>query len=289
VSAEQAAEGPRRILVGYDGSGGARDAVALCRVLATAGAERTLLVHVLHHPGAPSIAYRRLSGAEQPPREDFFAAAVAELSGLEVETRAYVGGSPARVLNDLAEEGQCDLIVVGSPRRDRLGGVLLGSVARGLLHGAPIPIATAPPGYAAGEHVRLGKIAVGYDATEESRAALHYAEALARQAGAGIEVLTVERPRNPPIGALEYTLRLPEDPKPILEQARHELDPGLEVGARVLTGTTAAALSEACESGVDLLCVGSRGYGTAARVLLGSVSTQLVREAPSPLLIVPRP
>lgn len=282
-------QGPRRILVGYDGSDGAGDAVALCRLLASAGAERALLVHVVPHPGAPSIAYRLLSGEEKELPEDFFAGAVAELSGLEVETRTYTGGSPGRVLNDLAEEGEFDLVVVGSPRRDHGGGVLRGSVARSLLHGAPVPVATAPPGYAGEEHARLAKIAVGYDATAESEAALHYTEALAKEAGAGVEVLTVERPRNPPIGALEYTLDFPEEPKEILDQARHELEPGLEVSAKVLKGTTAAALSEACEGDVDLLCVGSRGYGTAARVLLGSVSTQLVREAPCPLLIVPRP
>ncbi len=34
---------------------------------------------------------------------------------------------------------------------------------------------------------------------------------------------------------------------------------------------------------------GSRGYGPVARVLLGSVSTQLIHKAPCPVLVVPRP
>ncbi len=37
-----------------------------------------------------------------------------------------------------------------------------------------------------------------------------------------------------------------------------------------------------------ILVVGSRGYGPLRRVLLGSVSTQLVKSAPCPVLVVPR-
>jgi hypothetical protein len=36
------------------------------------------------------------------------------------------------------------------------------------------------------------------------------------------------------------------------------------------------------------MVVGSRGYGPLRRVLLGSVSTQLVRSMPSPLIVTRR-
>jgi len=35
--------------------------------------------------------------------------------------------------------------------------------------------------------------------------------------------------------------------------------------------------------------VGSRGYGPLRRVLLGSVSTELIRTAPCPVIVHPRP
>jgi nucleotide-binding universal stress UspA family protein len=41
-------------------------------------------------------------------------------------------------------------------------------------------------------------------------------------------------------------------------------------------------------AGLDLLVVGSRGYGPLRAVLLGSVSSALVRSAQSPLVVVPR-
>jgi nucleotide-binding universal stress UspA family protein len=286
VSAERTIWGPRRILVGYDGSAGAKDAVELCRVLAIPAGEKALVVNVLPYPGPPSFVYRRMDGHELPLPEDFFEPAVSALSGLELETRAYVGASPARVLNDIAESGELDLIVVGSTSRT---GRARGSVGQALLHGAPIPVAVAPQGYAAREHGKLTRIAVAYNATEESEAALHQAESLAQGTGAALAVLNVERPADPVGGPVAYKLDLPDDPRSILREARHDVGPGLEVETRVLRGSTAAALSEACGSGTDLLCLGSRGYGIAARVLLGSVASQLLHEQPCPLLIAPQP
>ena len=63
----------------------------------------------------------------------------------------------------------------------------------------------------------------------------------------------------------------------------------IPVDSRRLDGAPAAALAEACEDGVDLLVVGSRGHGPMARVVLGSVSTRLVETSPCPVLVVPRP
>ncbi len=41
--------------------------------------------------------------------------------------------------------------------------------------------------------------------------------------------------------------------------------------------------------GIDLLVLGSRGYGPVMRVLLGSVSGHVFRHAPCPLLVTRRP
>jgi nucleotide-binding universal stress UspA family protein len=39
---------------------------------------------------------------------------------------------------------------------------------------------------------------------------------------------------------------------------------------------------------LDLLVTGSRGYGPARRLMLGSTSARLVREAPCPVLVLAR-
>lgn len=53
-------------------------------------------------------------------------------------------------------------------------------------------------------------------------------------------------------------------------------------------GDPARVLEAAAREGLDLLVLGSRGFGPLRRVLLGSVSSELVREAPWPVMVVPR-
>jgi nucleotide-binding universal stress UspA family protein len=56
----------------------------------------------------------------------------------------------------------------------------------------------------------------------------------------------------------------------------------------LLFGEVVDELSMVADRGVDLLVCGSRGYGPVRRVLLGTVSSALVRQAPVPTLVVPR-
>jgi nucleotide-binding universal stress UspA family protein len=53
-------------------------------------------------------------------------------------------------------------------------------------------------------------------------------------------------------------------------------------------GRPAAALSKLAER-VDLLVIGSRRWGTVARLLLGSTGEALAHHSACPLLVVPRP
>ena len=55
----------------------------------------------------------------------------------------------------------------------------------------------------------------------------------------------------------------------------------------VIMGSPERELAQQSEH-VDLVMVGSRGYGPHRAVLLGSVSGQLVRDASCPVLVVPR-
>ena len=72
-----------------------------------------------------------------------------------------------------------------------------------------------------------------------------------------------------------------------LAQAVSALDADLDVTETLLEGDARELLAR--ESGeLDLLVVGSRGFGPLRAVLLGSVSSALVRSAESPLVVVPR-
>jgi hypothetical protein len=56
----------------------------------------------------------------------------------------------------------------------------------------------------------------------------------------------------------------------------------------VVRGRAGAELVRAAET-VDLLVVGSRGWGPLSRVALGSTSDWLTHHAPCPVIVVPRP
>lgn len=276
-----------RVLVGFDGSDGGRDALELTRVLASAIGADVLVVTVIPYGQLP-VPPALLQEEDVPEAEPLLAEARERLAGLGVETRAFGGGTPAGVLTVVAEDEDFDLLVVGSPHRGPIGRALIGSVADSLLPGAPCAVVVAPRGYAAESHDPLRLIAVAYDGTPEAKAALHRAEAIARPLNARIRVLTVVAPPVA-VGVAGYVPPEPPDPEKIVEEAMRSIDPKLSAESEVLRGPPARTLAEACEDGVDLIVAGSRDYGPLMRVLLGSVSSRLIHETPCPVLVVPRP
>ena len=278
-----------RLLVGYDGSDGGRDALELTRVLGEASGASVLVVTVLPYGPLP-IPYEILEEEEAERAQPLFEEARRRLGGLEVETRAFGGGSAAGVIDDLAEKEAVDTIVVGSPHRGPVGRSLVGSVAAGLLHGAPCEVILAPRGYADEEHGPFRTIAVAYDGTDEAKAALARAEEIARACRATIVVFTVSAPPAVVPGAAGYTPAIPPEAGSIVTQTVKSVDEHLAATGRALAGVPGPAIVEACEeAGADLLVSGSRHYGPVLRVLLGSVSTQLAHKAACPVLVVPRP
>jgi nucleotide-binding universal stress UspA family protein len=162
-----------------------------------------------------------------------------------------------------------------------------------LLSGAPVPVAIAPAGYAASEK-RIERVGCGFDGSPESHRALAWSSDLARSAAAHVHVLSVFEPTLPATLAVGGGLAtaqvndvLRAQLKQELEEATARLSSSTDIEASLLEGDGAELLADA-SADLDLLVVGSRGYGPLRAVLLGSVSTALVRSAQSPLVVVPR-
>jgi nucleotide-binding universal stress UspA family protein len=277
-----------RLLVGYDGSDGGRDALELARVIGEAEGASAMVVSVIPYGPLP-VRFAELQDDAAAAAEPLLNEARERLAALEVETRSFGGGSPAWVMTELAERHEVDLIVLGSPHRGPIGRTLAGSVAEGVLHGAPCTVAVAPRGYAEAGHGPFDLIGVAYDGTPEAKAALARAGALARETGATVRVLTVVAPPVALPGVAGYVPVEPPEPDRVLEEGIEALGAGVVAEGRKLDGPPASTLAAACEDGVDLLVAGSRGYGPMLRVLLGSVSSRLIAEAPCPVMVVPRP
>ena len=132
--------GARRVLVGYDGTSGGLDAIALADALAEPDAE-FLLVDVLAPVGLFILHPRLLEDGEPPQSRDFFLEALGRLEGRRVETRSYVANSVAHVLSDVAEKEGFDLVALGPCAPTAVARAMIGSVAQGMLNGAVAPVA----------------------------------------------------------------------------------------------------------------------------------------------------
>ena len=89
-------------------------------------------------------------------------------------------------------------------------------------------------------------------------------------------------------GRQELMEAIQEQARRQLIEARDSVPEGIEVEAALVSGEPGRSLSSAAQAPGTLLVVGSRAYGPLRGVLLGSVSRQLVRTAPCPLIVTPR-
>jgi nucleotide-binding universal stress UspA family protein len=280
----------RKVIAGFDGSDEARDGLHLAGSLADAtGAEllvATAFGPVLAGPGLnlPAIEDRYFAGV--------FERARAELGGAEFESRELRDVSAPRGLDHLAEAEGADLIVVGSSHRGAFGRVLFGSVGERLLYGAPCAVAVAPRGYAGCTHLGRGVIGVAYDGSAESRLALEGAAELARLLGGEIRLITamtdVSFLELSGDGALdEYLDAMRDHYRELQDEALELVGPDVSATGVLVDAPTGRALV-ASAIDLDLLVMGSRGYGPIRRTLLGGVSAEVMRGAPCPVLVLPR-
>jgi nucleotide-binding universal stress UspA family protein len=290
---ERGQTGP--VIVGVDGSERSIDALVLADRLGAALLRPVVIAYV--HPYGELASLFSEGEYEQLVREvaeSTFDQIREHLPSVPERRMELVSeASPAAGLHGLAEREGAALTVIGSSHRSRIGQILVGGTGERLLSGASVPIAVAPAGYAATAST-LTVVGCGFDGSGESRRALAWAGALARTTSARLLVLSVYERTLPaslavggglPTASLNDVLRRQFEEEVTL--AVLELDEGIDVTQTLLDGDAQHLL--AGESGdLDLLVVGSRGYGPLRAVLLGSVSSALVRSARSPLVVVPR-
>jgi nucleotide-binding universal stress UspA family protein len=134
------------------------------------------------------------------------------------------------------------------------------------------------------------KILVGYDGSPAGDRAFASALELARAHGAELFVLTVARP--PEIGDDVETEAVIENSRhyhrQLLAPLRRQVEQaGVKGHFEVAVGHPAEQiLSKAEEHRADLVVVGDRGRSRFARLLLGSVSKNVVLYAQQPVLVV---
>jgi nucleotide-binding universal stress UspA family protein len=284
-----------RIAAGVDGFPEGRDAATLGRLLAEATGAELMLVAVHSAPllpQAPELSYAMLRKESQRLLRE-----VRDSFAPGARTVTATDHSVARSLQRIVRRHHRDLLVVGSSRLGPEGRVRIGKRTRQLLCHFDCALAVAPRGLHADPRP-LRRVGVGYDGRPESEAALGLAASIAVAAGAELQVQAVVDDRLLGLAlssSLGGVLGLDRDEviqaemERIQEQAvaagrRTEARPDVAV-ARGRPADALLAMSET----VDLLVIGSRRWGPAARLFLGSTGEALMHDAACPVLAVPRP
>jgi nucleotide-binding universal stress UspA family protein len=127
-----------KILVGYDGSNSAKDALALAKKHAAAFDAKIIIVTSLTggsvtHAVEVEHASENLELAKKMLDED----------GIQGETKLLVRGmTPGEDIVDYAKEKAIDEIIIGIKRRSKVGKLLFGSNAQYIIIKAPCPVVT---------------------------------------------------------------------------------------------------------------------------------------------------
>ena len=302
---DAAGGGRPRMVVGVDGSPGAR--AALLWAL-TAAAQRGADVEVVAaYPTSlywiePALLAPEALGEVRADTEERARAMVADarsdpaVAGIPgsaqtvVDVVAVAGGAAENLVQ---RAGSAELLVVGSRGRGGVRSTVLGSVALHVCAHAACPVVVV---HAPRTPASSGTVVVGLDDSEHARAALLTAVQEAGRTGARVDaVLAYEAPN--------YWSDLAPLVDPLLGETRQQ---ALERGEAIVTdvlgpgpvlrGTVRVVAVEGSPGdvlvrhaeGAPLLVVGSRGRSRLRGMVLGSVALHCVVHASCPVMVVHR-
>ncbi|MBP2703928.1 universal stress protein [Microbispora sp. RL4-1S] len=278
------------IIAGVDGSRAGLEAAVWAAREAAMRHVPLRVVHAIHAwTGAAVVDPRIGAVAEWMRREagallaETVTRARHEAPGIEVEA-VTLDGDPRRALVDAA--GRTDLLVVGNHGLGGFRGLLLGSVAYGVVAHAACDVVVVRELPA----VERNELVVGVAGSPGGRAVLAFAFAEASLRNARLRAVHAW---SPPVSVSVLTPGADEASEEqsetrLLTEALagwRERYPEVEVIEEVARGHPVDVLRASC-AGADLLVLGSHGDGEFAGLVLGSVSQAMLHHAPCPLVIV---
>jgi nucleotide-binding universal stress UspA family protein len=274
----------RCILAATDFSKRSEAALARAASLARLAEARLVLVHVVDEDAPAEIVRQRAAIAEgglARERERF--------ADVDAETRV-VAGDPFAAIAATAADGEADLIVAGDHRRSLLRSLFLDTTVERLVRVAALPVLIAR-GPAATPYVHA---LVGVEA-EPAAAVMGLLQNFGAAAPAHVSLLHAFDPvasgKMAYAGVAARTIKAYE--AEVAAALRRRLEDVVAAGPRladvlVVAGEPVTALEEAAARlDVDLVVTATHARRGVGRLVLGSVTSRLLREGDRDLLIIP--
>jgi nucleotide-binding universal stress UspA family protein len=210
---------------------------------------------------------------------------------VKIEHRFVIGAEADEIL-EAAADAHCDLIVMGTHGRTGLGRVLLGSVAEQVLRRAPCPVVTVKAPATGAAKTAIQRILYATDFSERSRVALQLASWLARDHKAELVILHAVPPPTDTLEEVitEHSTGLDREAAGRLLSQLTPAVPNVRFTRELKEGDPAAQILEAAKQNqCDLIVMGTHGRTGLARLVMGSVAEQVVRNTPCPVVTVKAP
>ncbi|MGW8483319.1 universal stress protein [Microbacterium sp. NPDC055903] len=282
------------IVVGYTATDAGADAAALGARLARSLDARLHLVIVMPSEGTRSAAVPPERAYEDVIRgqgKAWLAEAMSTLpQDLTRSGHVRFAESFAEGLIAAGEEFGARLIVVGSAGGGLFGRHRLGSVASGLLHSSPIPVALAPTGFAQQDEHAIPRVSAAVGTRAGADALLDEAVVLSGEAGIPLRLVSLMS-FDVPAGLDTGAIRIVEDEHAasVLARAQAEVPDGIPTSVEQVAGPT---LEEAVAALAwlpgEVVLVGSSRLAQPRRLFLGSTAAKMLHELSVPLIVVPR-
>jgi nucleotide-binding universal stress UspA family protein len=307
-----------KVLIGVDGSSNSFAAVEFVGRLLSA--ERDELVLLFATPEMsfdderldPAIEQRARSALSRTVLE----AALDRLPA-DWQQRAQqrqVTGSASKALLDAIEAEKADLVAVGFRGTSGILEFVLGSVSRAIVHSAKVPAlivksegaTEAPANQSPGPLTRHMHVLLTYDDPQYAPPAVNLLKQFTWPPETIGTVMTVvqsmfvtqlpdwvKRQRDPDVAAMANAWEMEHQQN--VQNARAELEkfratlPTCFAEQEIVVAEGRSAdeiLRQIRQRAIDLVVLGTRGRGSLKRLLLGSTSEQVLREAPCSVLIV---
>jgi nucleotide-binding universal stress UspA family protein len=187
-------------------------------------------------------------------------------------------GDPGEEIIRAADDLKADLVVMGARGGSgHTGG--LGSVAASVARCADCAVLVTR-----GEPRHVATAVVAVDGSEGSLEALRFLSSLELDRDSSLRLLHVMKVR---ISASHQAERHAEAERLLEGAARALAGRDVRIERTVTTGNPAAEIVRAARSaGADLVVVGARRQGAVRRLLRGTVSGRVLRQAPCPVLVL---
>jgi len=278
----------RKILVAFDGSASAKNALAVAAEIAKADQSwiKVLAVVPDYKGDLELIGVSNIKETIEGPGQKLLAEAkrLGDEHGVHVFTNLEQGEPYDRIVH-VAEDENCDLIVMGRSGLSHLERELMGGVTARVIGHTDRNVLIVPEN----KTLQWTRILVAADGSKNSESAVRHALAVAKERGTSLAAVSVAHTDE------EMIALAPEHIKVLVDKADSILDEvaqlckaeGVEVETFVREGDPHVQINRvADEIGASIIVMGTYGRKGLRRLLMGSATERTIGYANCPVMIV---